>query len=438
MKQSLKTGIALPVLLIIFAASCASTKPYTQDLMETPEVFEEGTLDPFNGYEGWSNDESLGILYATNRIPAPDDAEVPYLNERDVLLHLGMADIDIGGTDVDWGSVQDIALLKNSDETYPLSLKGITSFGPLDDALHAFVDPARIPADRNEPSRKFAAIVNERLADNPVKDIFIYVHGVNTSFEAPLLVASELWHFMGYRGAFIAFSWPSGQSLLKYFSDVDTAEYSATLFRKFLEYLGENTDAERIHILAYSAGTKLASQALYQIGLMEQGLDPEQTKIGRVLFVAGDVERQLFGLYASDGLLDPIDTMTVYVSDSDKALDSSETLRIYPRLGQYWGDEGPDQEVMDFIRSSGKLDFVNVSGLEGTKENSGHSYFRTSPWVSSDILTNLGLGMRPGNRGLVRRDNQINWSFPDDYIDRLRLALEQRVFERNLEQNLTP
>ena len=430
----LNITLLLPLSLTL---ACVTQKPYTQPLMEVPEVLGEGTLDPFKGYEGWSDRDTIGILYATNRMPAQEDAEVPYLNERDQLLHLGMADIALENEDIDWGSVRDIALLKNSDESYPLALEGITPFGPLDEALHGLVDPSRLPEDRHEPAGRFAEIINNRLAENPVKEIFIYVHGVNTSFEAPLLVASEFWHFMGYRGAFIAFSWPSGQSLLNYISDVDTAEYSATLFRNFLMYLMGNTDAEKINIIAYSAGTKLASQALHQIGLMEKGRQEDETetsKIGRVLFTAGDVERQLFGLYVSDGLLDSIETLTVYMPDSDKALNASESIRNYPRLGQAWGEDGPTQEAIDFIRNSGKLDFVDVSGLEGTKEGSGHWYFRSSPWVSSDILANLGLELTPDERGLVRRNNQIFWSFPEDYIERLRLALEQHSFERALMQ----
>lgn len=435
MNKYLKASITILFPFLLAAASCATTKPYTQPLMKTPEVLTEGDIDPFSGYEGWSDEDSLGILYATNRLPAPEDSDVPYLNERDVFLHLGMAEIAIGDGEVNWATLRDIEQLNAGTESYPLSLQSITPFGPLDDSLHAMVDASRIPENRNGPAERFAEIINTHLAENPVKDVFIYVHGVNTTFESPLLVASELWHFLGYRGAFIAFSWPSGQNILKYISDVDTAEYSATLFRIFLEYLRDNTDAERIHILAYSAGTKLTSQALYQYGLLEQEreeTDPDATIIGRILFTAGDVERQLFGLYAAKGLLDPIDSLTVYMSESDKALNASESIRKYPRLGQYWGDAGPSQEVRDFVRSSGKLDFVNVTGLEGTKEGSGHWYFTSSPWVSSDVLATFGLGIPPGKRGLVQKNNQLNWSFPDDYIKRLRYALDQRAFEGNL------
>jgi hypothetical protein len=36
-----------------------------------------------------------------------------------------------------------------------------------------------------------------------------------------VLVASELWHFMGYRGAFIAYAWPSTPRVLAYMSDLE-------------------------------------------------------------------------------------------------------------------------------------------------------------------------------------------------------------------------
>ncbi len=414
-----------------------TTKPYTQKAMSTPAVMEKGVIDPFSGDELWKDKDSLGVLYATNRMPASEDAEVPYLNERDVLLHLGMASIKMENADVNQVDLEDLDYLKDSGKPLTLGLKSVTSFGPLDTALHGLVDISRIPEDVHEPAGRFAAIINRRLTDNPVKDIFIYVHGVNTSFESPLLVASELWHYMGYRGVFIAFSWPSGQSLMEYVTDVDTAEYSAVQFRMFLEYLISETEAERIHILAFSAGTKLVTLSLHQIGLMELCEKEENknpTRIGRVLFTAGDVERQLFGLYVSDNLMEPIDSLTVYMSSSDKALNASSTIRRYPRLGQPWKSGDMPPEALSFIRSSGKLDFIDVSGQEGVQEGAGHEYFRSSPWVSSDILANLALGVPPEKRGLVLLGNQVYWSFPEDYIERLGTALGQLKFEKSLMQ----
>jgi esterase/lipase superfamily enzyme len=153
------------------------------------------------------------------------------------------------------------------------------------------------------------------------------------------------------------------EDIFIYVHGVDTAEYSAIVFRKFLEYLRDNTHADRIHILAYSAGTKLTAQALHQYIMLEKGradVPQDTTGIGRVLFAAGDVERQLFGICFTDGLLDSVDSLTIYMSDTDKALNASESIRKYPRLGQYWGDSGPGQEAADFVRGSGRLYFIKV------------------------------------------------------------------------------
>ena len=43
---------------------------------------------------------------------------------------------------------------------------------------------------------------------------------------------------------------------------------------------------------------------------------------------------------------------------------------------------------------------------------------------SSDLLMSLAYGLPPARRGLVRKDPGIAlWTFPPDYIDRLRGAL---------------
>ena len=63
------------------------------------------------------------------------------------------------------------------------------------------------PSD--EPGRRFVAAINQRLASSASKDVYIYSYGYKVDLENPLLIASELWHFLGYNGAFIAFSWPT-------------------------------------------------------------------------------------------------------------------------------------------------------------------------------------------------------------------------------------
>ena len=67
-------------------------------------------------------------------------------------------------------------------------------------------DPALLPPDRDAAATAFADAINAKLADSRSKDIVVYVHGYKVPFENPLLVATELWHFMGYDGVVIPYS----------------------------------------------------------------------------------------------------------------------------------------------------------------------------------------------------------------------------------------
>ncbi|MCF7985059.1 MAG: alpha/beta hydrolase [Thiohalocapsa sp.] len=55
------------------------------------------------------------------------------------------------------------------------------------------------------PGERFAAALDARLAVAATKDVYIYVHGYKVDYENPVLVAGELWHFLGNDGAFIAY-----------------------------------------------------------------------------------------------------------------------------------------------------------------------------------------------------------------------------------------
>jgi hypothetical protein len=53
-----------------------------------------------------------------------------------------------------------------------------------------------------------------------------------------------------------------------------------------------------------------------------------------------------------------------------------------------------------------------------------------SPWVSSDLLVLLASDLSAAERGLQKRENQIVYTFPPDFIQRLRRALEEYRRER--------
>ncbi len=277
---------------------------------------------------------------------------------------------------------------------------------------------------------EFTQSVNAQLAKSKRKHIYIYVHGYKVVFENPMLVATELWHFLGYDGVMVGYAWPSTPSRWAYLRDTDTSNGYARHFRKFLEYLGDETDVEKIHIIAFSNGTRMVARAFEQLALIHHDVDREdihkKLKLGNLIMVGSDVDREVFSAYLADGALNVPQHMSIYVSDKDKALGFARWLTRRYRLGQMVDAEELSPVAHRLLtEQQGHISVIDVSDAEGADTGNGHAYFRQSPWVSSDILMMLLYDIKPEQRGLVLKSNKPIWKFPDDYIERLWHAIAE-------------
>jgi esterase/lipase superfamily enzyme len=325
---------------------------------------------------------------------------------------------------ITWKEARRISLLKSRTDKYPLKVATVDEYG----ILERTIPPIRADVARSEnPGQRFTAAVNKRLQTSGSKDVYIYVHGDKVEFENPILVASELWHFLGYDGAFVAFSWPSTRKTLAYWSDLDDAINSSRRLRALILHIAETTDAERIHVLGYSAGTRLVARAVADLGLYGYLLNQEElqrrTKLGHVILVGSDVDRAIMTGYLLDGAVRVPETLTLYQSSADSALGLSRLVFGRDRAGQIVAGDLDRPGVQTFLRQNPELRIVDVTDAEAGTAGSGHSYFRESPWVSSDILTTLMYDLDPSERGLVQRPHSQVWTFPSDDIDRLRRSL---------------
>ncbi len=97
--------------------------------------------------------------------------------------------------------------------------------------------------------------------------------------------------------------------------------------RVLIQYLAEETEAQRIHVIGYSAGTRVVSEALGQLALMYADSNRKNSanklRIGHVILASSDIDTHIFGSYLMDGMLDVVENMTFYTSSNDKALDMS-------------------------------------------------------------------------------------------------------------------
>lgn len=425
----LSTSSILSLLVTaLFVTGCATGGgPYELSLMPAPDVYDDGNIDPFIDNDLISEEEQPRILYATDRAPAgPDDKRYShYTNQRGFVVRLGVASIEFGYDEsITWDEARRISLLKNRTMDYPLQVAEVEEFGTLAKTIRPF-DEGIEPNE--EPGRRFVAEIDRRLERSRSKDVYIYVHGYKVDFENPVLVASELWHFLGYNGAFIAYSWPTTAKRLAYFSDIENARASARALRQLVVYISEESRAERIHILGYSAGTRLVSRLLADIGMLAYGLDDEElerrVRLGHIILTGSDVDRAIIGGYVLDGALRVPDSVTIYASDADKALGVSRFVFSRYRIGQVSDTDEIGPRTAEFFRQTEKLRLIDVSNAEGSRTGNGHAYFRSSPWVSSDILMTLLYDLAPAERGLVWGEAMPVWTFPDDYAERMLKAL---------------
>jgi len=423
--KSVRLDYWIVLVVVLTFSGCASQPKDQIMLMPAPDVFDEGEWDPFTDRNPINDIPYGGILYATDREPA-FGKEGNYLDDRGHVLRLGVAKITAGKEGMTWEVARRISLLKERPEDYPLKVTDVQEIGVLDSSINVLTDALVDIEQIQVPGKEFAAKINAKLAISQVKDVFIYLHGYKVVFENPLLVSSELWHFLGYEGAFIAFSWPSTPSTLAYFSDLETAALSAGNLRIFIQYLAEKTEARRIHIIGYSAGTRVVAQALSQLALMHVEPDGNESakklRIGHVMLTGSDLDLHLFGAYLFDGVLDVVDTLTVYASAKDKALGISKWVFGRDRLGQIVSIE-LSEAATAYLRRNKNLVIVNATDSPGAGTGNGHAYFRQSPWTSSDILTTLIFDFKPGERGLEQVNGGPVWTFSADYIERLREAL---------------
>ena len=419
--------VMLTITLALGLAACTKKNPHTINLMPSPDIYLEEDIDPFSGVDIDIEAPYFGMLFATDRNPVSGPGEPYYANSRGFLLRLGKARLKMGEGQYTWDEARQISLLKNRGGNYPLKVTAVDEIGILDRSLSAFTPPEEIPPHPEAPGREFAELINAKLAISKKKDIYIYVHGYKVVFSNPILVATELWHYIAYDGVFIAFAWPSTPKATAYMADLETAVLSAYNLRKLLEFVAENTEAERIHILGYSAGTRVVLNALSQLMFMHEDEGKvkmsQRLRIGRVILVGSDFDRQLFGALLDEGILDTMQTMTVYVSRHDRALGLSRWIFSRDRLGQL--DQASfDPIVTRYLNRTPQLHLIDVSDVAGAAKGNGHAYFRNSPWASSDILMALMYDLEPGDRGLVNSTENPVWTFPDDYIQRLKAALK--------------
>ncbi len=183
------------------------------------------------------------------------------------------------------------------------------------------------------------------------RDVLVYVHGFNETFEGATLDAARLSDALKFRGDTVVFSWPSRNSLLAYMSDRESASFSRDALDDMFDDLLSNPNVGRVHIVAHSMGGMLTVEALRQVHARNKGY---MSRFGAIVFAAPDIDVDVFS--ASVRRMGSLPRqMTVISATDDRALAISASLAGGSRVGRL------DKAALEKLG----LKVVDASGLSG-------------------------------------------------------------------------
>ena len=263
------------ILLVVVLAGCSTGRP----LMPTPNVYAGAGDEMFTGLPDAFESATVELIYVTDRAPEPDeDGNVQYGFGRSNSLAVGTTVVDLG-QNVTWEDLVEASKNENRTIDFDLQLVSTSEVARLPPVPTPYtvvdgriVEDPDVVAARDDVVGRLQEEVARRLALTPRKDVYLYVHGYNTSFESAAFVLAELWHFLGREGLPIVYSWPAGfPGVFGYTYDRESSEFTVFHLKQTLSWLAAQPDVENIHLIAHSRGTDVVMSALREMVLFARG-----------------------------------------------------------------------------------------------------------------------------------------------------------------------
>jgi esterase/lipase superfamily enzyme len=216
--------------------------------------------------------------------------------------------------------------------------------------------------------QNFWSGVQEQADHVPDGEALLFIHGYNVTFDDAVIRTAQLAWDLKFKGAPITYSWPSDGHTLAYVADKEANEGTVLPLKTFLVSLHTRLHVKRIHIIAHSMGNRALIQALAQVAREHLGGEPPLFQ--NLILAAPDVDRRVF-LELAAAFSSEASRVTLYASDSDKALAGAQALQRFARAG----DANP------------LLTVVGIDSIDASIVNTdfwNHSYF-TDPRLLNDI-----------------------------------------------------
>ena len=413
--------------LVLLLAGCAGPRL----MMPTPNLYLDKGHDGYKDLPPSLKSTEVQLFYITDRVPEDDEeGNLRYGYGRSPSLAFGTVVVDLG-EGITWEELLEASRTQNRPKKVVLKLGVIEEIFrgpdlpiPFKEVNGRIIEKPNQLAQSKIAQETFRHTFTEQLALTPRKEVFIYVHGYNNSFKDAALVSAEFWHFLGRIGIPIIYSWPAGYpGLFGYTYDRESSEFTIYHLRKTLRFLASFPEVEKIHLIAHSRGTDVATAAVRELTISARaaGIDPKtKFKIHNFVLAAPDLDVQVaLQRLGGDKLSSSVNRLTIYTSSTDEAIGAAEWLFSSPRgrVGTFRMEKMSEglKAIIKF-RPNG-LSFINYSPTSNSSTGGyGHSYFRTAPTVSSDIVLMLRDDLDAGTPGRPLKPTGSDfWSIPSGY-----------------------
>jgi esterase/lipase superfamily enzyme len=407
-------------LLALVLGGCSST----QQLMPTPNIYTDGDGYPESSVAPVLRRNEVDLLFVTDRAPETNaDGMLEYGTGRSASVGFGSAIVEIGNN-LTWQALVEMSETSSRSSSPAIRVTSRTELGRFPSTPHAFLvvdgKAEEDPEVRTEYDRVAALFRQElglRMAQSGHNEVHIFIHGFDNSFDWAAGTLAELWHFLGRRGVPLLYSWPAAHGgLFGYFVDRESGEFTIYHLKNLIRLLGSFPEVERINILAHSRGTDVTASAMRELIIEARAAGHDPYKIYRIenlIMAAPDLDFDVVRQRLMAEKIGPaFGQITVYTTDTDKALAASQTLMGGTRLGQVRATDLGEQEQVIFTRVK-NVAFIDVLGV---RSFIGHAYYLDNPSTSSDIIRVLNDNYKPGSPGRPLEHRMLNfWDMPADY-----------------------
>lgn len=344
----------------------------------------------------WQHDRCVwDVFVATNRavFERPDDpiAANRVLEE----VHYGRCEVTLPRYDVGLRMEQEEARRK-SDKLESISVSMSTT-GPIS-STGTMKEEESVSSVIARPLEEtsFLKGVSDQVERSRQKDLLVFVHGFNVSFDSAVTRAAELALKIPFNGAIVTYCWPTQGGALKYSDDEPINKASVEPFTQFLSTLRDGVPQEtRIHILVHSMGNRIVMESLNTFA------EPTHQKpFSHIVLCAPDVGRAKFTRWAP-GVVAQCDRVTLYVNASDSALIVSKGLHAEKRAGD---------AVIPLVVEG--VETIDCSRID--QSMMGHSYYVDNRDVTTDLFMLLKEDLPPSQRSFLELKNSSDgnyWQF---------------------------